>query len=131
MTNQIILSLITIFCIKHFVVDFLLQNKWQYSNKHILGHPGGYFHAWLHAFVTFGILLSFSFPLNTLILFRIAFIELLIHYFVDWAKMNISMHYQWKANTHPQFWFLLGFDQLLHYLTYVGIVYYLTTLIVQ
>ena len=60
MTNQDLLLLITLFIVKHFIVDFLLQTKWQWSNKHKLGHPGGIFHAWLHGLVTVLILSHFK-----------------------------------------------------------------------
>jgi hypothetical protein len=28
----------------------------------------------------------------------------------------------WSANTHEQFWWLLGLDQYLHALTYIGLI---------
>jgi hypothetical protein len=29
----------------------------------------------------------------------------------------------WGPTTHPEFWVLLGLDQLLHQLTYVGMIF--------
>ena len=45
-----------------------------------------------------------------------------IHYHIDWAKMNAKNKLKLKADTSEWFWILLGFDQLLHYLTYFAIV---------
>lgn len=126
MTNHQLVILFAIFCFKHFLVDFLLQNKWQYSNKHIFGHPGGIFHAWLHGLNTIVILILFVTPIPSfLTVITIGLIEWIIHYVVDWGKMNINIFTEWKCNTHEEFWYLTGFDQFLHYCTYIGIIYYL------
>lgn len=127
MTNQDLLILITLFIVKHFIVDFLLQNKWQYANKHKLGHPGGIFHAWLHGMVTVLILDVYKVPVDYI--FYIGAIEWIIHYIIDYFKMNIGLWYNLKPNNSEWFWYLLGLDQFLHYLTYVFIVYIALTLI--
>ena len=56
-------------------------------------------------------------------------IEWIIHYTIDYFKMNVGLWYNLKPNNSEQFWWLLGFDQLLHYLTYIFIVYMTLTLI--
>lgn len=112
------LSLFTLFLIKHFLCDFPLQTRYQYSNKGILWHPGGL----LHAFITIAgsaiILLLWGFLEFEVLGFLLAF-EFVIHYFMDWAKVNINEYYDWKPNTSEYYWWLLGFDQLVHMLTYV------------
>jgi hypothetical protein len=55
--------------------------------------------------------------------FWLGLFDAVIHYHVDWAKMNINAKFGWKADQHPEFWYLLGADQLAHYLTYVGLIY--------
>ena len=45
-----------------------------------------------------------------------------IHYHVDWAKMNLNAKMGWGPNTHEQFWWLLDLDQFLHALTYIILV---------
>jgi hypothetical protein len=50
-----------------------------------------------------------------------------LHYHIDWAKMNINKQCGWKADTHEEFWWLLGVDQLLHALTYIGLVALVTS----
>ena len=105
---------------KHFIVDFPLQNKFQWSNKGTYGHPGGILHAGLHAAGTLLCVAFFISPAEALLL---AWVDALVHYHVDWAKMNINARMGWAPNTHEQFWWLLGVDQYLHALTYIGLVY--------
>ena len=50
------------------------------------------------------------------------FADTFIHYHIDWAKMNLNARMGWGANTHEQFWWLLGLDQYLHALTYIGLI---------
>jgi hypothetical protein len=56
--NTILLVLLLL-TIKHFVVDFLLQNKFQWSNKGTYGHVGGVLHAALHGIGTYLCFLPF------------------------------------------------------------------------
>jgi hypothetical protein len=114
-TVLVVLLLLTI---KHFVVDFLLQNKFQWSNKGTYGHPGGLLHAGLHGVGTALCLYAFDWQH---ILFFAGF-DAVIHYHIDWAKMNINARMGWTATTHEQFWWLLGLDQFLHSLTYLAII---------
>ena len=116
---QAVVLLLALFGIKHFIVDFLLQRKYQYSNKGTYGHPGGILHAVLHGVATALVLWLFA-DINW-ILMMMAF-DAFLHYHIDWAKTNINKHYGWTATTHDEFWWLLGLDQLLHWLTYVVII---------
>ena len=111
------LLIFTLLITKHFVVDFPLQAAYQYTNKGTYGHPGGILHAGLHGIGTFLCLMVFS-PFAVLL----GIFDMVIHYHIDWAKMNINSKMGWGPTTHEQFWWLLGLDQLLHYLTYVGII---------
>lgn len=112
------LILITLLFTKHFIVDFPLQNKFQWSNKGTYGHLGGITHAGLHAGLTLVCFAWFA-PLAA---YYLAALDGLIHYHIDWAKMNLNARFGWKADTHEQFWWLLGLDQFLHALTYIGLV---------
>lgn len=117
---ELILWLFVAFSVKHFVVDFPLQGPYQWMNKGTYGHLGGILHSALHGLATFLILvLVTGAPLPSLLL---ASLDFLIHYHVDWAKMNINKMFGWKADTHPEFWILLGLDQLAHMLTYIFII---------
>jgi hypothetical protein len=109
--------------LKHFIFDFLLQGPYQYLNKGTYGHPGGILHSGLQAVGSFAAL-YFLTPLYGM-LFVLCVVEFIIHYNVDWAKMNINKHYGLKPDNSEYFWWLLGLDQLLHYLTYFGMILFL------
>jgi hypothetical protein len=47
--------------------------------------------------------------------------EFLIHYHIDWTKEQIERRFNLSTERSGHY-FLLGTDQLLHQLTYVGIV---------
>jgi len=119
--NTVLLVLLLL-TIKHFVVDFLLQNKFQWSNKGTYGHFGGVLHAALHGIGTYLCFLPF---LSSGEAYIYGLIDGFIHYHIDWAKMKINSRMGWTATTHEQFWWLLGLDQFLHSLTYLAIVWHL------
>ena len=112
------LILITLLFTKHCIVDFPLQTKYQWSNKGTYLHPGGLLHVGLHGVATWLCFYWYA-PAAALLL---AWIDALIHYHVDWSKMNLNARLGWAPTTHEQFWWLLGLDQLLHALTYLAIV---------
>lgn len=117
------LELLILFQIKHFVCDFPLQAfPYQYLNKATYGHLGGIIHAFIHFFASYLILLFFT---NNIMAFSLAALDGIIHYHIDWAKMNINKHYGWKPDNSEKFWIALGFDQLLHQLTYMGLIWLL------
>jgi hypothetical protein len=119
------LLLLFVFQVKHFVLDFLYQPPYQWKNKGTFGHPGGILHAGQHAVMTFCLLLGFTG--GSLIALWLALAEFVAHYLIDWGKMNLNKKMGWGPTTHEQFWQLLGFDQLLHQLIYLGIVLILST----
>lgn len=95
---------------KHFVFDFLLQTPYQYLNKGKYGHPGGILHSGLQGIGTLLILGPIA-----------AMIDFVVHYHVDWSKVQLNRRYGWRPDTSEKFWWLLGFDQYLHTLTYLGL----------
>jgi hypothetical protein len=105
---------------KHFIVDFPLQTPYQWQNKGTYGHPGGLLHSGLHGIGTFAIFAVFLVSIKAALL--LGFIDFLVHYHIDWAKMRLNAHYGWRPDTHPEFWVLLGLDQYLHALTYLVMV---------
>jgi len=124
-----------LFFLKHFIVDFPLQRwPWQFKNKGTWGHPGGIVHAGLHSVVTLGIFAWLTFnnmygssvqhlvEIIWIIVVLLSLLEGFIHYIIDWTKMNLNRIMEWHPNTE-WFWHLLGLDQLLHYLTYLLILY--------
>lgn len=121
---MIVLYILMAFAIKHFLCDFPLQAcPWMYKNKGIYGHWGGIAHAYIHLLGTLVVLGAIVPRLLTLI--TLAALDGLIHYHVDWAKMEIGRVKKWRPDNSEWFWILLGFDQLLHGLTYFLIVWLL------
>ena len=107
--------------IKHFICDFPLQaTPWMYRNKGMYMHLGGITHAGIHALGTLLVLTPF---LGTLAIMYAA-IDMLVHYHIDWAKMCVGKRYDLQPNNSERFWILLGFDQLLHHITYFVMVYF-------
>jgi hypothetical protein len=116
------LILILLLFSKHFLIDFPLQTKFQYSNKGTYGHPGGILHAGLHGLGTYICIFWFA-PVAAIYL---ALADMFVHYHIDWAKMNLNSKLGWSPTTHEQFWWLLGLDQYLHAVTYVVFVALIT-----
>lgn len=114
------LILIFLLVSKHFVVDFLLQGPYQYLNKGKYGHQGGLLHSLLHASSTAAVVLSF---VNVNVAVELACLDFVLHYHIDWAKVQINQRFGWQCNSSEKFWWLLGLDQYLHSLTYILITY--------
>lgn len=118
--NTAFLPLLCLF-IKHFVCDFPLQsNPWMYRNKGTYGHLGGITHAAVHGVGTALVLVPFIGRAALMY----ALIDMVVHYHIDWAKMNLTRRHDLQPDNSEWFWILLGLDQLLHHLTYFLLVYY-------
>jgi hypothetical protein len=115
--NEILLLALLLFT-KHLVVDFPLQTKYQWSNKGTYGHLGGVLHAGLHGVGTFLCFLMFV-PAYAIWL---GLADAVIHYHIDWSKMNLNKRFGLTPTTHEQFWWLLGLDQYLHAVTYIVLI---------
>jgi len=109
-----LLLLVGLFVIKHFIVDFVLQTQEEIEHKGTYLDWRGVKHSVKHGIGTLLILwgIGASFELS----WMYGGLDLLIHYHIDWAKQNITRNL--TANNRS-FWIWLGFDQTLHYLTYI------------
>lgn len=108
--------------VKHFVCDFPLQTSpWMYRNKGIYLHLGGIAHSAVHAVGTWLVLVFFLGAYPALIY---ALIDFVVHYHIDWAKLNLNKRYDLTPVNSNGFWILLGLDQLAHHITYFAIIYY-------
>lgn len=116
MDNNSLVLLFILFFIKHCIFDFLLQPSWMYLNKGKLGHIGGVAHSLAHCISSLAILLFFD--VSPVILYILFGVEFIIHYFTDLLKVQINNKFKWGCNTHNEFWYATGIDQLIHYLTY-------------
>ena len=129
-TNELLIVLLLL-QLKHFIYDFYWQPPFMYKNKGTYGHSGGIVHALAHMFGSLAILnvvgiLWFDWSTSIVVWFPfLCLAEAVIHYHVDWAKMNINKLKGWGPFNSEEFWQLLGLDQLLHQLTYVGMLWWL------
>jgi len=131
--DQIVWAFAALF-LKHFICDFPLQVPYHYRNKGTYGHIGGISHASIHAIGTFIALSAFAdhpggFELHGphIEIVTVAVFDLVVHYHVDYAKVQINRHFHWGPTTHEQFWWLLGLDQFLHAMTYVAMIWWIKT----
>jgi hypothetical protein len=113
--------LLALFGIKHFIADFLMQFDYMLREKGIYGAVGGVHHALVHASWTFLILVFFCSDANTII--ALSFADFVLHYHIDYFKQQFN---RGLTPADRRFWVWLGLDQALHYLTYVGIISYVT-----
>lgn len=112
-----IICIFALFCIKHYVADFVLQTKEMVIGKGIYGDWDGIHHSFIHAIFT-GFIVGYAVGYSGIVLAMMG-LDFFIHYHVDYVKMRFGE----RDVTKSEFWHQLGLDQLAHYLTYVGIVY--------
>jgi Protein of unknown function (DUF3307). len=124
MTISAILLLFLLLQTKHLIIDWIWQPEYEWKNKGTYGHFGGIRHAGKNAIGT-GICFYIFVGLWAI---PIAVFDFMIHYHIDWSKMNINKKTGWGPLTHCQFWWLTGFDQYLHQITYIFLIYLATAI---
>lgn len=115
-----IIAALAFLAAKHFVADYLLQTPYQYRNKGRYGHPGGLLHAVIHGIASLPVLLIVPAAGVALGLAVVAG-EMAIHYHMDWLKERLVAD-RGLGHKDAAYWQILGFDQLVHQLTYVAMV---------
>lgn len=118
--TTVAITLFALLLLKHFVCDFVLQTPWQIAQKGIYGAPGGLVHSGIHVAGTLVALIAVTTPPWTIVTVLIA--EFIVHYHIDWSKEQTVRRMNWRVGA--RFWNAIGFDQLLHGLTYLAIVIY-------
>lgn len=106
---------------KHAIADFFLQTRYQWANKGRYGHPGGMLHAAIHVAMSAPVLLILT-PASLEYAAAVLGTEYVIHYHCDWIKEQVVKRGGWTPTT-DKFWRAMGLDQLVHGLTYVGMVW--------
>lgn len=126
-----IIVILLLLSLKHFVADALLQTPYQFMNKGQYGHWGGILHAAIHGIGTLLCFLPFGF--GFVVCLALGVVDALIHYHIDWAKMNLgSAKYSKMTFDHEgkkalciydnKFFYWLIADQCLHFTTYILLV---------
>lgn len=109
--------------VKHYYADFVIQTYAQTVRKGIYRDPVGISHSVDHIVGSLVALTICSFFITVSLpaIIVLCFLEGIIHYHIDWAKV----HYGIKDLTKPLFWNQFGMDQLAHQVTYLSMVYLL------
>jgi hypothetical protein len=120
MSLQTALWALLAFQLKHYLCDFMLQSGYQVRTKGIYGHPGGFIHSGLHVLASIPALMILGADARAIAIVIAA--EFAIHYHTDWTKSAIDQRTQWGFDDQRH-WMVFGLDQLIHQLTYLGIVW--------
>lgn len=105
---------------KHAICDGPLQSLQMVREKAVYGKRQGVLHALIHAVASFVILLVVNIP--AVFALQLALLEFALHYHIDFFKEKIVKHYGWYHSDGP-FWWALVFDQTLHHMSYVMLVW--------
>ena len=101
--------------IKHWYIDFVNQTEEEVKHKGIYLDWIGIKHSVKHGVATFVILWAVLGWTETDLAFALATVDFLLHYHIDWLKMN----YGNSDIRTPQFWNHLGLDQMAHQIVYI------------
>lgn len=113
------LLILALLQLKHWYVDFVIQTNEEVASKGIYGDQLGLWHSMKQGIGTLIAIIAVTGPTYLLYAMVLAVVDFVIHYQIDWVKMN----YGNRDIRTPQFWNHLGLDQMAHQLTYIGIVY--------
>lgn len=108
---------LVLFQVKHFLCDFVLQTAYLYRNKGTYGHRAGFIHAGLHAIGSLPAILILTRAGG--LIAALVLIEFVIHYHVDWLKINIDRRFKLTMQ-QSAYWMVFGTDQMIHQLTYAA-----------
>ncbi len=116
------LLLISFLVVCHFLADFTsLSTPWMLAAKRY-GKPLPPIaaHAAVHAGLMFFVLLSFT---DVLMALELGAIQWISHFLIDTWKGRMSGWFPvLQDSNRREYWVLMGFDQLLHHLTILGMV---------
>lgn len=106
--------------VKHWYIDFVNQSMEEVHGKGIYGNAHGLMHSIKHGVATF--LIFWWFLSNWPLAIILGFIDFVLHYHIDWTKININKKYNYTVE-NPKFWWWLGADQLAHQITYIFLIW--------
>jgi len=115
------LVLLALLFVKHWYIDFVNQSNEEVAWKGTYLDWRGVKHSLKHGIATFLILFIVT-TLDLEMSLFLGMLDFIIHYHVDWAKININKENNYTVE-NPKFWQWLGADQLAHNLTYLFIVW--------
>ena len=112
--------LLALLFIKHFACDYPFQTPWMLNKSAKKGWLAPLTaHAAVHGWATYMIVLFITFAVDPAFAILLGAIDFAAHWIIDyWKAQRTSV-----AFGSRKFWNLLGFDQLLHNLTYLAIIF--------
>ena len=113
------LYLLVLFQLKHWYIDFVDQSIDEVHSKGNYGEWLGIRHSLKHGIGTAVCVWAVVGAPYIVFALLIGFIDMVIHYHTDWAKMNWGN----RDIQTPQFWNHLGLDQMVHQITYIVLAY--------
>ena len=116
---EMLLLLLVLLQVKHCYFDFLNQSQEEIQHKGTYLDWRGVKHSVKHGLGTFICFIIITGWSNIVFCILIGVLDMLLHYHIDWFKMN-------KGNTDiktNEFWHHFGLDQLAHQLTYVFLIF--------
>ena len=117
---QTVLTLMLLLQVKHLFADFFMQTARMLSARDVYFHLGRLQHAGLHAGLSATVFLAIGSPLGFVV--WLCALEWIVHFHIDFGKGRYSV----KVGHGPAdagYWRAFGFDQFLHQLTYVGMIW--------
>jgi len=115
-----IFILLALLFIKHWYIDFVNQSMEEVNGKGTYGNAHGIMHSIKHGLGTWFVFWVFTREIEYSLI--LGFIDFVLHYHIDWTKININKKYNYTTE-NPKFWVWLGADQLAHSLTYLMLVW--------
>lgn len=119
---EALLTLLVLLQIKHWYIDFVNQSMEEVHSKGIYGDAAGIEHSAKQGIGTMLAILCVTGIDYIAFAGVLAFIDFVLHYHIDWAKINLNKKKNYTVKD-SQFWMWLGFDQMLHQLTYLFIIW--------
>lgn len=123
-TLQTVFLLLVVFQIKHFIADFPLQGRYMMRKV----RPGWEFivplsfHCGVHAVLTLMVCL-----LVRPSFWWLAILDFIVHFVMDRIKSGPRYLGRFNDISRSSYWIALGFDQMVHHLTHMYIVWVLLT----
>lgn len=119
----IVSTILLLFCllqIKHMFADFFLQTQKMLAGRGQYLHMGRAQHAAIHSVGS--VLVFMVIGADPLFILLLVCAEWVVHFNIDWCKGRIC-EAQDLNPSKAAFWRITGFDQAMHQLTYVAMVW--------
>lgn len=117
-------NILILLMVKHAVADLLLQTVRPSCDKTDYLNKGLHWHAFDHGILTLLVLVHF---VEWDIAIVLAMVDYFVHLHVDFIKSTICRRIN-IGREDNKYWRIQTLDQIAHYLTYYGIVYFLINL---